>query len=122
VRKDRDPELFAVLDDNVHSQIASSKAQIEDALKQKYRTDSIGFAEATEVAWLCAMLWLLYPEVSSDVLVPGTETRLFFCWQAIVTANCKLNYVANGSRALQDGWLSMPQRLVLSSNIIGSLK
>jgi hypothetical protein len=52
VRKDHDPELFAVLDDNVHSQIAPPKSRIENALKLNYRNKSIGFAEDREVSWL----------------------------------------------------------------------
>jgi hypothetical protein len=50
VTKDRDPELFAALDNDVSGQIALPKSQIENALKTKYRNVSIGFAEDSEVS------------------------------------------------------------------------
>jgi hypothetical protein len=95
VRKDRDPELFAVLDDNVHSQIAPPKSRIENALKLKYRNESIGFAEDREVSWLCAMLRLSYPEASAIILVPVTETSLFFCQQVDASVDCQMFWVAS---------------------------
>jgi hypothetical protein len=96
VRKDCDPEVLAVLDANVHSQIAPSKSRIENALKLKYRNESRGFAEDKEVSWLCAMLRLSYAAASSIVLVPVTETVLFFCQQVDATVDCKLFWVASG--------------------------
>jgi hypothetical protein len=42
------------------------------------------------------MLRLSYPAASSIVLVPVTETILFFCQQVDATANCKLFWVESG--------------------------
>jgi hypothetical protein len=42
------------------------------------------------------MLRLSYPAASSIVLVPVTETILFFCQQVDTTADCKLFWVESG--------------------------
>jgi hypothetical protein len=99
LRKDRDPELFAALDDDVQSQIAPPKSQIENALKMKYRNVSIvGFAEDSEVSWLCKMFRLSYPEVSSVILAEVTATSLFFCQRVDANADCQLFWVASGKK------------------------
>jgi hypothetical protein len=95
VRKDRDPELFAVLDNDVQSQIAPSKLRIENALKTKY-LECKGFADDSEVSWLCRMMHLSHPGVSSFVLVEETKTRLFFCQQIDMNKDCKFFWVASG--------------------------
>jgi hypothetical protein len=79
VRKDRDPILFAALGDDVQSQIAPPKSRIENALKMKYQNASMGFAEDSEMSWLCMMFHISYPKVPSIILAKETETSLYFC-------------------------------------------
>ncbi len=104
MRKDRDPNLLAVLDNDVQSQIAPSKSRIENALKTKYQNDgfeSIVFAEDSEVSWLCRMIHLLHPEVSSMVLAEETEMSLFFCQQVDqvdVNVACQFFWVARSGK------------------------